>query len=224
MCGRGWILRDWFDRLANQDAIPAKEMGVVFHVGPSNDDTVEIIDEEDRFAFIECLTDDSDGHVESGRTWNMARYDHMAKMRNELLELARGYSPDFYLSCDTDMLLPSNTLAVLLQEFGQFAGIAPCTFMTPMGTGKGITNGMEGTQRRFVANPVTEPIYACFGTVLMTPELMKVPYEMHGLGEDLGWAKNVHMARLRLAITGKVLVKHVMHPDHLLLVDDRVGF
>lgn len=227
VCGRGWILRRWFTRLYMQWGVWSEEVGIVFHYGPSDDDTAEIIANEarsGRWAFVKCLTDDSDGHLSEGRMWDFQRYEHMARMRNELLEFARSESADLYLSCDTDMLLPANTLTVLLQDIGEFDGIAPLTFMTPNGTGAIVTNGMCADTSRYSPGTGPEQVYACFGVVLMTPQLMTVPYEAHGLGEDLGWAKNVHQARLKLAITPRVRVKHVMQPDHLELFDTRVGF
>jgi hypothetical protein len=203
-------------------------MGFVFHVGPSADDTEKILAQEDawgNWAFVECLRDNSDAHLDRGRNWNLTRYEHMATMRNELLDFAISRGPEFYFSCDTDMLLPRKTLEVLRRDIHNYDGIAPMTFMTPVGGGTAITNAMERTGERCPAwTPDVRRVYACFGAVLMTPALMAVRYKAHGQGEDLGWAENVQEAGLRLAITPHVRVKHVMHPDHLELRDDRVGF
>jgi hypothetical protein len=220
-------LQKWFDRFRLQAGIRSREVGFVFHVGPSKDDTEKILAQEDawgNWAFVELLRDGSDGHVDQGRHWSLTRYGHMSKMRNELLEFARSKSPEFYLSCDSDMLLPRKTLEVLREDLGNYDGIAPLTFMTPPPTDT-ITNGMERTGSRFPAwTKDPRQVYACFGVVLMTPALMQVEYKAHGLGEDLGWAENVAEAKLRLAITPNVRVKHVMHPDHLEQRDPRVGF
>lgn len=228
VCGRAWILREWFARLRAQAGLDPSETGFVFHVGPSKDATEEIIEEERTsgdWAFVESLHDDSDKHLDSGRRWDMVRFDHMATMRNELLTVARDAGADHYLSCDTDMLLPPVTLPILFRDIAGFKGVAPLTFMTPLGTGEEITNAMGMNTRRFSSRAdFPERVYACFGVVLMTPELMSVEYEAHRQGEDLGWAKNAHAAGFKLGITPHVRVKHVMHPDHLELVDARVGF
>lgn len=213
---RGWVLRHWFDHLAAQ----GQELTVVLNYGPSTDDTLEIIKNESRFE-IRVIETDGVPH-QKGRLWNMSRYEVMARLRNDLLEVVRDLKPDFYLSCDTDMLLPPRAIQTLVETIEPYDGIAPLTFMTQQGTD--FPNCLDENLQRpaYVPHGITE-IYAVFGTVLMKPSLYAVDYAAHSWGEDLGWAANAKAAGLRMAMNADVRVKHVMYPQALDVFDARVG-
>jgi hypothetical protein len=221
---RAWILKDWFEHLAAQEEFPPDSLEILFNYGPSSDSTLEAIQEEaqrGRFASVQWLTDVHGGHV-GPRMWNLDRYAVMVRLRNTLLGEVRHRAPDFYLSCDTDMLLPPHTLRTLLQHMDGFNGIAPVAFMTDHG--EGFPNCMDLHQLRDLPLTTSQE-YAVFGVVLMDHSLYtNVDYEVHGLGEDLGWAKNAWEKKMRLALCPNVRVKHVMYPAMLETFDIRVGF
>lgn len=213
---RGWILRHWFDGLAAQDM----DLTVVMNYGPGTDDTLDIINSESRFSRIHVIQTDVP-HTRD-RMWNIGRYEVMTRLRNDLLAVVRDLKPDFYLSADTDMLMPPSVLQTLVDTVEPYAGIAPLTFMTPQSTD--YPNWLtEELQRPVRVPPGVTEAYAVFGTVLMTPALYLVDYAPHAWGEDLGWAANVKAAGLRLAMNSDVRVRHVMSPGALDQPDERMG-
>lgn len=224
VCEREWILRDWFDGLSHQEDFPPEEIEVVLNYGKSQDLTrMSIIYEQmlGRFRKVTLLEDNTDDHI-GHRLWTLSRYATMTRLRNDLLAYVRQETPDFYLSCDTDMLLPPHTLRTLFEHLNTWDGIAPLTFMTPHG--EHFPNCMGLTGGRTVPETTTEQ-HAVFGTVLMTERLYRgADYAPHAQGEDLGWARNVQNAGLRLALCPDVRIKHCMNPEMLETFDVRVGF
>lgn len=222
---RGWILRDWFEHLANQEDFPSQEMGIVLNYGKSTDDTLEIIESEQqskRWKSVVMLQDQNSDHVEP-RLWTLDRYATMVRLRNDLLAYVRKESPDYFLSCDTDMLLPPHTLHTLFSHLGNFNGIAPLTFMTTEGEMFPNCMAMDGSRQSPPKQTCQQ--YAVFGTVLMDEQLYsQVDYALHGLGEDLGWARTAWERGLKLAICPEVRVKHVMNLQAHGELDVRVGF
>lgn len=224
---RGWILDRWFEHLSKQWEFPPEDVEVVFMASPGSDGTYRVIESAPKkWGFRTVLLEDLTGGDSEKRVWNESRYAKMASMRNQLLEYVRGQEPELYLSCDTDMLLPEHGVLKMAQELGRIEadGIAPLTYMTPTSTQFPNAMKLGGTVRELV-QPDTFVVDACFGVVLMTPALYRqADYAVHRYGEDLGWAYNVRQAGLKLALTPHVLVKHVMNPNMLDVVDERVGF
>ena len=221
---RAWVLRDWFDALAVQEDVPPDRLEVVLNYGDSTDETLAILEEEaerGRFARVSWLKDEGADHV-AQRLWTLDRYATMVRLRNDLLAQVRKIGPDFYLSCDTDMLLPPHALRTLLGNFGDYDAIAPLAFMTEHGESFPNCMAVDGTR---VVPKTTSQQYAVFGVVLMASSMyLNVDYAVNGMGEDLGWAKNAWEAGKRMALCPDVRVKHVMRPELLAMFDNRVGF
>lgn len=222
---RAWILQDWLDHLAEQEDFPPNNIEIVVNYGPSSDDTIGILRREDargRFKRITVLYDIHDDHV-GPRVWSTDRYATMVRLRNDLLAYVRTQNPDFYLSCDTDMLLPPHTLRMLFAHLSTWNGIAPLTWMTPEGMLFPNCMALDGS--RPAPPSTTLQQYAIFGTVLMDRTLYtKVDYSVHGMGEDLGWARSAWEQGLGLAICPDVRIKHVMNEGMLGVIDPRIGF
>lgn len=215
---RAWILPSWFDHLAAQDN--SSELTIVLNYGPGDDETLDVIQRESRFEQIVVIESEGLEH-HANRDWGLERFDVMAQLRNDLLAVVRNLRPDFFLSCDTDILLPPGALTHLLQESGQWDGIAPLTHMSPYAD---CPNWLTKDLKRFPSPDVVTDSYAVFGVVLMKPSLYAIDYSTHPWGEDLGWAESAHKAGLRLALDPRVRAKHVMRPDMLHTIDERVGF
>lgn len=223
---RAWILPAWFEQLALQD-LP-EDVEFVFNYGASQDTTMEtILAESLRRGWHVTLAVDSQDDHRAERKWNLARYATMVRLRNRLLEMVRRREPRYYLSLDTDILLPPGAVGQLRHELesGGYDGVAPITWMTPP-PGGGVVNAMHlGGATRPRIGEHTQQVDACFGAVLMNERLYRgADYEVHHAGEDLGWAEKVKAAGLRLAICPAVKAKHVMSRDHLGRVDERVGW
>lgn len=227
MFERAWVLEQWLERLSKQWEFPPEDIKLLMHYSPGKDETLSLLDEAHRhYGFDVQVIWDYTGNDSAERVWNVNRYAKMVHLRNVLLEEVRRQQPEYYLSCDTDMLLPPETCVKLAQEMGRVGadGISPLTYMTPTGTQ--FPNCMKrGGVTRELVQPDTFFVGACFGVVLMSPALYsQVDYAVHVNGEDLGWAQNVDNAGLKLALTPHVVVKHVMHPNMLDVVDPRCGF
>lgn len=222
---RGWILRDWFDHLAWQ-TIGSDQLSVVLNYGASDDDTAAIISAEQqrgRFRAVTILVDAGDDH-RATRQWGIARYETMVRLRNALLEHVRFAQPEYYLSCDTDMLLAPDTIEKLLAEMhGGWGAIAPLTHMTPAGKCANAFNVLGERYDPDLGCGV-EKVYAAFGTVLMGPLAYGEDYAVHPQGEDIGWAANLWRKRIPVAIAPDIKVKHVMNRQMLDPVDIRIGF
>ena len=221
---REWILPDWFDALAQQEEWDPQDIEIVLNYGTSGDMTLMQATYErmrGRFRNVTVLFDQHDDHV-GHRLWTLSRYATRTRLRNDLLAYVRQESPDFYLSCDTDMLLPPHTLRTLFEHLNTWDGIAPLTFMTPNGEQFPNCTNLDG--RRSIPEATAQQ-HAVFGTVLMTERLYReADYAPHALGEDLGWADNVQRAGLRLALCPDVRIKHCMDPTMRETLDVRIGF
>lgn len=222
---RGWILQQWFDALAAQ-TYPATDIDVVLNYGHSEDDTLNIITAEmgrGRFHDVKIILDGEQDHQEH-RAWNEERYATMARLRNALLHRVRAEKPDYYLSCDTDMLLPPEAIETLLAELqaGEYGAVGPLTHMTPTGI---CPNAFDLTGNRWqMSGGQQERVFAVFGVVLMGPTAYAQDYGVHRQGEDVYWATQCWQALVPMAIVPKVKVKHVMNPAMLDPVDPRIGF
>jgi hypothetical protein len=223
---RAWVLPHWLAHLADQGA-PAR-MHLLLNYGASDDATLAILEEaavSAPWGSVEVLHDRHDDHV-AARRWDTARYATMARLRNRLLERVRELAPEYYLFCDTDMLLPPAGLPTLIAELwlAQADGIAPLAYMTEQGTCAPNCMDETGSARPQIQD-ATFDVPASFGVVLMTPALHRgADYAVHPYGEDLGWAHNARVAGLRPALCPRVKAKHVMHPRMLEVIDERVGF
>lgn len=221
---RDWVLREWFDALAHQEDVDPQDIEIVLNYGASTDQTRQQISYEQmlgRFRTVTVLEDPHTDHV-GHRLWTLNRYATMVRLRNDLLTYVRTATPDFYLSCDTDMLLPAHTLRTLFENFAGWDGIAPLTFMTT--SGENFPNCFTSDGQRVVPAQ-TAQMHAVFGTVLMNEALYSnIDYALHHLGEDLGWAENVERAGLKLALCPDVRIKHCMTHDSVDTLDVRVGF
>jgi hypothetical protein len=230
---RGWILERWFERLTEAiDHVGPDEVCMVLNYAPGTDDTYEIIGRWgtffDEMQLVHDLGNDHHAHPDGYRNWSLDRYRTMSRLRNRLLLEVRQLEPDFYLSCDTDMLLQKNTISKLLAGINDYDAIAPLAFMTPKTVA--YPNAM---QRDFFSRPpLPEPLWGpvipvavCFGTVLMKPSLYsQIDYVEDPLGEDIGWGKRAVEAGLTMALHTGAPIKHVMSPKALREVDDRVGY
>lgn len=229
---RAWILRRWFDHFRIQEGVSTRSLYFLFVYGEPRavlpDDTLTILRGEQQngdWARVEILHDDGNDHYPR-RVWDVERYKTMARLRNRLLTRVRSMEPDFYLSCDTDILLPANALRRLVEEVEHFDGVSPLTYMTPDGTR--FPNVMnEGWTTRPDVDKLhgTVEVDAAFAVKLMTPKLYaRVDYIEHPMGEDLGWANSVRAEGLKLGLVTDVRAKHVMSEERLNVMDVRVGF
>lgn len=224
---RAWVLPDWLHHLSIQD-LPWERVVLLLNYGHSNDGTLEVLRQAEQMLpwTVEVLHDAGDDHV-AERRWNYPRYEVMARLRNGLLERVRELKPSFYLSLDTDILLPKNGIADLLNDFdgAKFDAVSPLLYMTP--TSKGYPNAMDLTSgvRPKLMHDFTMRVDVCFAAVMMRPSLyLNVDYRAHSRGEDIGWGENARDAGMVMGLNPRVQCKHVMNREMLTAPDERIGW
>lgn len=226
---RAWVLPSWFGALRAQEGVADWAISFVFNYGESTDETIRALHEGVQSGgwTYDLIVDDGDDHV-AKRTWNVGRYETMVRLRNRLLDVVRAEEPDYYLSLDTDILLPPHGIRTLVEELekSHLDGVSPLMYMTPRGVRYPNTMELDSTQRVHVNGDLrTRQVPAAFAAKLMSPDLYRqVDYAVDKRGEDLGWAVNVAESGLRLGIVPQVKAKHIMEPWMLNEVDERVGW
>lgn len=232
---RAWVLVDWLHHLTRaiehhpdpQD-FDWEDVVLLFNYGPSTDGTLEILREAERMHpwTVEVMVDEKDEHV-ADRRWSYARYEVMARLRNDLLTRVRTLSPAYYFSLDTDILLPDGAIHDLLVDFEdpKFDAVAPTVYMTP--NGKGFPNAMrlDSGARQRNQHAFTMIVEVAFAAVMMRPALYQgVDYAAHMRGEDIGWGLNARKQGMVMGLNPNVVCKHIMRPEMLDAVDPRVGW
>jgi hypothetical protein len=224
---REWIIEDWFDHVE----MAAVELGLApmyVFVGDRHDPTLAVIEHrcarQDRYLRFGATEEDG-GNDE--RVWNPPRYAHMARVRNQLLDLVRHEQPRWFLSVDSDILIHHQALAGLIEGTERFGAIGGATYMTPTTTqfpNCGWVRGMAGLSRQHMEHQGVIPVGVIMALKLMTPAAYAVDYEPNPQGEDIGWSLACERAGVRLGWDNRFVSKHVMSPDHLKRVDARVGW
>lgn len=230
---RAWVLPDWLAHLAKQD-LPWENVILLLNYGRSSDSTLKIIrDAQDMLPWtVRVLIDSEDGdhvaHQSVHRRWNLDRYRVMTRLRNELLGWVRKWQPSYYLSLDTDILLPDGCIETLLEDMrgGKFDAVAPKVFMTPRGERyPNVMNLTDLGGRPKLEHEFTMIVDVVFAAVLMGPRLYnEVDYAPHNRGEDIGWGLNAQKAGMVMGLNPQVVCKHVMSPEMLYETDPRVGW
>lgn len=229
---RDWILPDWFDHTLAACEVAAVEPVYVFVYGTSADRTWQVLNREVRLRPFEHHIVNYEEHPMDGlrRSWDLARYNHMANLRNCLLEVVRYVGPDYFLSVDSDILLDKRVLKNLLEVIQD--PDRPCdavggkVYMTP---GKSkvpsyamLRNGSNELKRQ--DQDGTFPVSVIMALKLMSPKAYNVDYRPNYHGEDIGWSLEARKAGCVLMWDGRICSKHVMDREHINEIDPRIGW
>lgn len=160
------------------------------------------------------------------RVWNLERFGHMVELRNRVLGAVRDREPSYFLSLDSDILLRFDALSKALQYMDHFDAIGMKCYMAPYGT----EFPSQGTLRaeRLINRRDSET--GCFQTdcimaaKLMSPAAYNIDYAVAHDGEDIGWSMACTAAGLKLGWNAEALAKHIMAPELLDKVDQRIGW
>ena len=220
---RNWILPFWKEYV--EAAIPeGVEYSFAFVVGDDDMKTMDLVGSWERTNIIPVV----DPEIDDVRSWaDTTRYEHMAVIRNDLLEYVRFRQPDYFLSLDSDILLQEDVLTNLIEvaETQNADAVGGLTFFDPID--KGVTNaaywrkGYGGGFKR-VQTGGCYPVDIIMGIKLMAPEAYMTNYLYHRMGEDLGWSEN--MRGKNIWFDGRIASKHIMHPKWLTMEDRRCGY
>lgn len=216
---RGWILPTWFDHLEKQG-----EVKFAFVYTPSKDDTLDVIMDRAEDPHIIEYTD---GVHSEERNWQAkGRIETMAVMRNLLLEYVREVGADYYLSLDSDILLPPGAIKDLVNDLKHtsYDAVSPVAWLASLPE---ITNAFyrdRHTFRRVKVLDALQPADVLCAAILMTREVAEATQYSHfSRGEDFSWSE-MASAKFKLAVDTRIKAKHVMEREQLEIPDGRVGF
>ena len=219
---REWILWEWakFASLSARNADVKFEF--MFVVSPLDQGVLDVVEEIKEPTTI-VFSDEKDEPDE--RVWNPSRYEHMARLRNQLLTEVRKKTPDFFLSLDSDILLHPQALTNMIESATLYNAIGGRTYMTPKGRwcpsfSYLYPNG--GLNREDFDN--VRIVDVIMAIKLMTKSAYAVNYVGHHQGEDIGWSKNCKASHVSIGADGRVVSKHVMDKSMLDKVDERCGY
>jgi len=225
---RAWVLPSWLERLKPWSE--HADLTLVFVYTPSQDATRDLIEEVD-FAKTVVHTVSAGTHS-TQRNWGDAgRIKTLAALRNDLLDAVTALQPDLFLSLDSDILACSwEELQILIGDLGYFDAVAPLVMLSKNGTtSNAFYQRVPGGSRRRVKTfyDVPMPVDVICAAKLMHQEVfsrMDVMYRYHPAGEDIYWSNRMHESGYSIALDPRVKMKHIMGPDQLDKVDDRVGW
>lgn len=227
LSGRDWIIRQWFLHILGAVRNLNEDVDLLFAF---------VIDEGDpvQEEVNSCLMDlempgvcyEVKPYPVSGKEhhWNLFKYEYMAETRNALLELVQRYSPDYFLSLDSDILLHPSAIASMMDAIGDYGAIGSKTYLHRTSKLPNYANIKTNGQ---LLRPELEgvvPVDVLMAIKLMTPEAYNVPYKSDRRGEDIGWSLNCKERGVSLGFDGRVASKHIMEQSQLFSLDKRVGY
>lgn len=223
VCKREWILPEWFERVAEATSHAGVSADFVFAVPSWDRDTQEVI--RGCKPTAEIIETKEPQRIDQ-RTWNSARYEHMAMLRNTVLKAVREIGPEAFWSLDSDILPRQDALVFLLEGLETFDAVGGHTWMTPLGKDCPSYAGLKGDQLvgRIDQEVGCFPVDVIMATKLMAPAAYDVDYEGHLMGEDVGWSKACARAGVRLGWQAQAIHKHVMSQNALNTFDWRAGW
>lgn len=213
VANRDWCLPDWFDAIAEQD-MPIE---VVCVYSDSQDNTEDILRE--RGATI--VHDERPGRPRNeidGHCWGEPKtYAYMASLRNILLDSVLG--ADFFLSLDSDIILPKNGLEQLLFRLGTMpmgSVIAPAVNMTTNATAWNTMQWVDPSNPNLANRAVGEPPAGKVDVIMAAmlfdrKAITDCRWKGHDQGEDVGFSKYAAENNTPLWWTPEVKCRHLMH-------------
>lgn len=209
---REWVLPSWFAcvRAALGEA-GITNYGFIFVVDPHDKETLHVITSnvtDEHPVFVTVVDEPAREDI---RVWNFARYQHMAFIRNRLLELVREQQPDFFWSVDSDMLVSRRCLAGALELTDRFDAVGSKAYLTPHGTSA--PNYAHLGREMQLIRPDQDIFFrtdVIMAIKLMNPSAYAVDYAAHSHGEDIGWALAARDAGVRLGWDGRFRSMHMM--------------
>lgn len=227
MSHRGWIIAHWLAAIRRQETL-ADEVTIVA-VGDLTDPMFavlqsDLLDTEYTFERIHVDENRKGDH----REWSLDRYQHMAKLRNCLLDQVRRIAPDYFVSVDSDILLHPHALTSALDALSTTGADAMglACYLEPSGTRT--TNAATFTfENLFQRIPVTGGVVRAeilMAAKVLTPNAYAHNYQTDIHGEDVGLARTWRDAGVKAFWDSRVVNKHVMSEAALSRVDQRVGY
>lgn len=226
---REWVVDEWVDHVV-MSAKYADEKPSFLVVTDPRDPTCAKLEEictKRRLGLKQIFVEENRPPTDK-RTWTHERFAHMVYLRNTLLKGVRRLKPDYFLSLDSDILLAPPAIHDLIETQREYEwdAVGGKCYMTTRGKQvpsyamfkKGSTS-----LRRGEACGVMR-VHVIMAIKLMTPAAYGIDYTMDRHGEDIGWSLAARANGLKLGWDGRTCNKHVMSPQMLEVIDERVGF
>lgn len=208
----------WLDHV--EAAATNFDLSYVFVVDPDDIELINIIPESSHKVYVR------DDHDEDVRDWHKkGRFAHMANLRNALLGEVRKLAPDYFLSLDSDILIPPGYIDNLVDtlESNPCIAVGGKAFMTPGVAHPSYANiNSNGNLLRQDHEGIIK-VDVIMAAKLMSPAAYNVDYVDHKQGEDIGWSIAAR-AHGKLYWDGRMVAKHVHLPKYLDRIDSRAGF
>lgn len=239
---RDWILPQWVKCIINQ-SVDMTDVGFIFETSPDDLATTNSLltwrNLDKRFPLFEINERTDIKHFEhqnNGRQWTMSKYHNMVSLRNSLLSKVRKYSPDFYFSLDSDILLTNpNTIELLMAHIKDGAdAVSPLMFMTPNDSQYPGVMSWKDNDQQYAYREERYPLGTYFKSdIIMAAKMMSrevynnVDYEFNKQGEDVGWSSAANRKGYKLHCASYIYAPHIMSPavyqDYLTNGDSRAN-
>lgn len=224
---RSWVIKQWVKHLKR--AADFAEIDLILAcVIPSHDsETQNALQEACLANSVEVFLDlvDEEKHDDK-RVWNANRYEHMAMLRNRLLDMVRLLDPQYFLSIDSDILIGREVIPPLIKDLDRFDAVAGKIWLHPQHIDivnwANLRQSGGGIRRKNVEGSFEVDVIMALK--LMSRDAFWIDYSSHSQGEDFGWSKNARENGLKLGWNGFLPSKHIMNEDALHMLDKRVGW
>lgn len=185
-------------------------------LSPSEDNTEQILKEHNvkilRHDLPGRKVRDVDAHI-----WGLpTTYTYMSKLRNTLIEAALGMEADYFLSLDSDVILPPDAIKRLLDySTNNHPGvIAPAVNMAQGAIAWNTMSWVDRAHPSLSHRPVREPLGGLADVVMAAMLLDKVGLEArwqtHPQGEDVGFCLDARAKEVPLWWVPEIKCDHRM--------------
>jgi glycosyltransferase involved in cell wall biosynthesis len=213
---REWSLPRWFQSIFDQKMNP-KNIDLVFAYTEGEDKTRDILDKYGvKFQSL-TIIDCNDLPAYAGR--DNGRFYPLVILRNRIFDVLKEIQPDYFLSWDSDILLPEGTLKGLLQDKKDIVG-PWIDLVPPNGIPNCVTQTHTGGFKRYKPYSKFYPqtglyeVSSVFAVSLMENKIFNTcTYKWHAGGEDYGFAQEVINAGFHSWMDANFMGTHLYKKD-----------
>jgi len=220
---RAWVLPRWHEAVIGQ-ARSGLDIEVVCHYTHSKDQTLALLADRGVTVLNDPLRPTRPVESIDRHEWRFGNRGrdaaYMADLRNVLVAWVEAETEaDYFLSLDTDIILPGGALAALLEDFPGGA-LSPLVDLAHPCVGRTAWNFMswlEGEPRRVHRTDALPPARFRADTVgaaiLLDRSAMAVRWAEHPQGEDVGWSLDAERRGIARWVDPEVRCEHLMVRD-----------
>lgn len=215
---RAWCLPYWFEAIDKQnETLKDRDVQgkIICILSASSDGTEEIMEHQG----VEIIKDERPGRSTTnidGHCWGEPdTYDYMSSMRNQLVRTAVELKADYFFSLDSDIILPDDGLATLLDYAVDHPGvIAPAVNMSVGGPNWNQMDWLDPYRPAFAerhARSGSGRSDVVMGAMLLDRAGMEVQWSSHSQGEDVGFCLDAEAKRVPRWWLSEVKCQHLLY-------------